>query len=182
MIRLPLCLLAPLILLATIAVGVGLALLPQVGVLPAALLIAALLAWARPRCFCSPLSIVTACAFVLAAGPAMAATGTDILDSLRPLLVDIATIVIAAAVAFAAQRFQSWTGIQVEARHREALQSALANGARVAIEGGSVADITRAVAYVQKSVPDALAHFQVKDADRIAELLKPHLLTARTPA
>lgn len=121
-------------------------------------------------------------AFVVAAGPAMASTGTDILDGFRPLLVDIATVVIAAAIAFAAQRFQSWTGIQVEARHREALQSALANGARVAIEGGSVADITRAVAYVQKSVPDALAHFQVRDADRIAELLKPHLVTAKAAA
>lgn len=118
--------------------------------------------------------LMFACLIAVATtAPAHADTG-GLLDAIRPALADIAVAVIAAAVAWAAQRFQAWTGIQIEARHREALQSALANGARTMIENGSEADFLRAIDYVERSVPDALRKLKVNGRDRIRELLKPH--------
>lgn len=95
-----------------------------------------------------------------------------IFDQLRPALGDLAAFAITALVAYAVQRFKLWTGIEIEARHREALQSALANAARTIVGGGTV---KQGVEYVENSVPDALEHLGVKGADRIRDLLQPHI-------
>jgi hypothetical protein len=109
---------------------------------------------------------------------AQAVPGTGFLDSIRPALADIAATLVIAIAGLAYERFRAWTGIQIEARHREALQSALANGARSMVENGSEADIMRAVDYVERSVPDALRYLKVAGRDRIRELLKPHVAAA----
>lgn len=101
-----------------------------------------------------------------------------ILDQLRPALGDLVAIALTALVAYAVQRFQAWTGIEIEARHREALQSALANAARKIIGGSSIYE---GVEYVENSVPDALKHLGVDGADRIRDLLQPHI-SGLTPA
>ncbi|MEA3533709.1 hypothetical protein U8330_03035 [Rhizobium sp. CC-YZS058] len=70
--------------------------------------------------------------------------------------------------------FHRWTGIQIDARHRDALQSALANGAKLLLQpGGTIDD---ALNYVLQSVPDALKRFRLSD-DRVRELLEPHVLS-----
>lgn len=95
----------------------------------------------------------------------------DLFEQLRPLIVDAAIILITALATMLGARLQAWTGMQIEARHREALQSALANAAQVCVDKG----MERAIAYVSRSVPDALAHFRVDGPDRIADLILPHV-------
>src|SRR5690606_4135495 len=86
-------------------------------------------------------------------------------------------------------------GLDIEQRHRDALQSALHNAALLAIEkatGHKIADkaspkpsersdiipnVGAAIEYVEKSVPDALAKFKV-DTNKLRDLLQPHIANA----
>lgn len=95
----------------------------------------------------------------------------DIMDQLRPYITEIAVILLTAFAGWAVQRVQAWTGIQIEAADRAALQSALANAAHVVGNEGIEAGID----YVEKSVPDALRRLKVLTRERIEELLAPHL-------
>ncbi len=103
-------------------------------------------------------STISAAVLATLAVPAAASTGSDLLNALTPSLLDLAGVVLTALIGFATVRFQHWTGIQIEARHREALHSAIMTAARVAVARG----LTREVAaefvssYVRASVPDAL--------------------------
>lgn len=95
-------------------------------------------------------------------------------------------------------------GLDIEANHREALQSALTNAAQVALQralGGSTPPTIRAgdkvgqyvgpveivpnvgagIDYVLKSVPDALNAFKL-DTGRIRDLLEPHIVEAAKQA
>ena len=54
-------------------------------------------------------------------------------ESVNPLLFNLVSAAIAVGVGYAIKRFTDWTGIAIEAKHREALQSALENAARLAI-------------------------------------------------
>lgn len=111
---------------------------------------------------------------ILFARPA-AAADLGILDQVRPALGDLVALVITALVAYAVQRFKAWTGIEIEAKHRQALQSALANAARIAVASGGRVGLEKAVDYVLTSVPDALAHFDADGPGRVRELLEPHI-------
>ena len=88
-------------------------------------------------------------------------------------------------IAWAAKKFSDKTGIDIEAKHREALHSAAMTGinsalaelsappdaARVAAVQGQLLD--QAAAWVRKSVPDALTHFGLgTDPDSQAKLKK----------
>lgn len=93
-----------------------------------------------------------------------------ILQQLVPPLVDAVVPLLLLLLSGLIFRF---TGIEIEAKHRLALQSALANAAKLLlIPGNSVDD---AIDYVQTSVPDALTRFKARDRPRIAELLAPHI-------
>lgn len=98
----------------------------------------------------------------------------EILDTLvgvvRPIGIEMIGLVVAASLTWAAKRFRDWTGIEIEARHREALQSALTNAAVLAAARGS----TVAVGYVLASVPDAVRHFRL-DEGKLLDLLAPKL-------
>lgn len=84
-------------------------------------------------------------------------------------LLPILSMVITLIVGWAAYQLQRWTGISIEARHREALQSALENGALYAVNlllnKGQKVTLERAAeiaaGYVRQSVPDALQYFQI---------------------
>lgn len=95
-------------------------------------------------------------------------------------LLPLVSLAITALVGWAVARFHGLTGIQIEARHREALQSALDNGARYAINvlrsRGEPITLERAAQigaeYVRNSVPDALGYFKVGDVT-LRDLLVP---------
>ncbi|ACM03687.1 hypothetical protein D516_1690 [Rhodobacter sp. AKP1] len=85
-----------------------------------------------------------------------------------------------ALIGLATVRFQRSTGIQIEARHREALHSAIMTAARVAAALG----LTREVAtefvssYVRASVPDALKRLS-PSAETLDALVRATLLVAK---
>ena len=90
----------------------------------------------------------------------------------QPFIVELSATLIALLVAWLSGKLSKLTGIQIEAKHREALQSALANGATYGLNkvGGYLDGknidlknkaIAAAVVYVQQSVPDALKHFDL---------------------
>lgn len=101
---------------------------------------------------------------------------------LRPYAVELMGLVIAGAIAWATKKFHDLTGIEIEAKHREALQSALRNGANLAIDkipiGGSIdirsPAVAAAIRYVLESVPDAVKYFELTP-EKIADLLRPKL-------
>lgn len=101
-------------------------------------------------------------------------------DALRPYVIEIVSIIVAAAVAWASKKFHDLTGIEIEAKHREALQSALLNGANLIMakypKGGVSFDtqneqLSVAIRYVLNSVPDAVEHFKLTP-DFIGEMVK----------
>ncbi len=81
-----------------------------------------------------------------------------LLQAILPHALEIIGAVLTVLIGWAAARVQAWTGIQIEARHREALQSALLTGARMAIQRGLSGHVAAeaAVGYAQSSVPDAI--------------------------
>lgn len=100
-------------------------------------------------------------------------------DVLQPMAMTIASILIPIIVGYVADRVRLWTGIEIEARHREALQSALANAARIVVESGKIED---GIDYVAKSVPDAIKALKVNGSDQIEDLLLPHYARAKKAA
>ena len=95
-----------------------------------------------------------------------------LLEAASPILMELATLFILALVGALVELVRRYTGISIEAKHREALQSALQNGARLLLSG-----LTRehAIDYVAASVPDALKALKVNDRGRIGDLLGPHI-------
>ncbi|WP_353429011.1 hypothetical protein [Paracoccus denitrificans] len=77
-----------------------------------------------------------------------------ILPALVALFGTVATIIINRASKVAQERW----GIEIEARHREALQSALMSGIRAALSRGLSGDaaIRAAIHHAGSSVPDAI--------------------------
>lgn len=103
-----------------------------------------------------------------------------LLEAASPILMEVATLLILALVGALVELVRRYTGISIEAKHREALQSALENGARLLFVGLTRDD---AIDYVLRSVPDALKALNVNDRARLDELLGPHIapLTALHP-
>lgn len=102
------------------------------------------------------------------------------ITAMMPYLEAIALAVITAAFGWIARKVHEWTGINVEAKHREALQSALWNGARTlaAKHAPNVeldvrnATLKEGIDFVLRSVPDAVKYFKLKPED-IARHLEP---------
>lgn len=102
---------------------------------------------------------------------------------LRPYVMELLSVIIGACVVWATKKFHDLTGMNIEAKHREALQSALRNGANlvldkipdhVAIDVRSTA-VAKGIDYVLGSVPDAVKYFELSP-EKIAELLKPKIV------
>lgn len=128
------------------------------------------------------------CLFLLTPMLARASDGSalsgGLLDSIAPLFSVGIDLVITAIVTWAAVRLRAATGIEIEARHRDALQSALRTGAgrvvsRIAgsnpaalpLAGESAEAINTVIDWVERSTPDALNYFRARGA------LAPQALT-----
>ncbi len=89
------------------------------------------------------------------------------------------TLLVPLIVALIVKQFQK-LGIDIEAKNREALQSALHNAAITAVSRAGIDKngvSATAVDYVKSSVPDAIKKFGL-DRDKIKKLLEPHLAKA----
>ena len=103
-----------------------------------------------------------------------------ILEILVPVISAMVAVLIPIAIAAVMKLLKKW-GLEMEANHRDALQSALQNAARIALSratGGKIA-MSAGIDYVKSSVPDAISSFDLSD-DRIKELLEPHIVEAFT--
>ncbi|MGP3698792.1 hypothetical protein ACTVZP_16095, partial [Rhodobacter sp. NSM] len=98
---------------------------------------------------------------------------------LTPSLLDLAGVVLTALIGLVAVRFQHWTGIQIEARHREALHSAIMTAARLAVARKLAPDAATEFvsSYVRYSVPDALKQL-APPADTLDALVRSRLAQA----
>ncbi|TDK54215.1 hypothetical protein [Antarcticimicrobium luteum] len=95
-------------------------------------------------------------------------TLNDLLIQLQPALISTLSLVLSILIGIAAREAKQRFGLDIEARHREALHSALMSGARAAIEDGPGAGrdvlVERAVAHARASVPDAIVRLGASDA------------------
>ena len=120
--------------------------------------------------------LVFAFALVAMAVPAVAAEPAPLPDGIAILIQYLAGIAATAVVGWIALAMNRLFGISLEARHREALHSALATGASLALsmlaqmvaQGQKSADARAAalqagVDYVRRSVPDALKTLKPTD-------------------
>lgn len=112
----------------------------------------------------------------------------EIVQIMLPVLGLVVTIL----CTMAERRFAAWTGIQIEAKHREALQSALTNAGQLAINKFALdrpADQpitpahtpilqTIATEYVRKSVPDAINFFGLTP-EKLGEMVLTKLVLPR---
>lgn len=98
---------------------------------------------------------------VLLALPALAqeADASGFLETIMPQLLEIAATALSFVLIWAGARFTKRTGIDIQARHRDALHSALMTGARLAAarELTGKAAVGLILDYVKQSVPDALS-------------------------
>jgi len=80
-------------------------------------------------------------------------------ELLLPLILTAVAAVLTQALTAAARVARERWGIEIEARHREALHSALMSGIRAALSRGAsgTAAIYEAIDYTRNSVPDAMA-------------------------
>ncbi|EGJ20503.1 hypothetical protein RSWS8N_00455 [Cereibacter sphaeroides WS8N] len=134
------------------------------------------LAAALARGTASTISVTILATFAV---PAAASTGRDLLTALTPSLLDLVGVALTALIGFATVRIQRWTGIQIEARHREALHSAIITAARLAVARKLAPDeATEFVSsYVRNSVPDALKQL-APPADTLNALVRSRLAQA----
>ncbi|MWP39746.1 hypothetical protein GQY15_19450 [Rhodobacter sphaeroides] len=126
--------------------------------------------------------MASAAIFATLALPAAASTGSDLLTALTPSLLDLAGVVLTALIGFATVRFQRWSGIQIEALHREALHSAIMTGARLAVARKLAPDAATEFvsSYVRDAVPDALKQL-APPADTLDALVRSRLAQGDKP-
>lgn len=82
----------------------------------------------------------------------------SIIQSAMPSLMDLLGVLLAGVIAWASNTARRRWGLAIEANHREALQSAIMTGARLALAGklDAQAAIALILSHVQASVPDAV--------------------------
>lgn len=99
----------------------------------------------------------------------------DLINTLiAPYLPDLIGAAVTALIGYAVTLIKAKTGIEIEAKHREALQSALTTGALLALAklgiGADKAALAEAaVDYAKASVPDAIKGL-APSADVLADL------------
>ncbi len=111
-------------------------------------------------------------AFAAIATAQTPSTGSAVFEIVRPFVVEAVGILILAIVGWLATTVKAKLNIDIEAKHREALQAALTNAAGLVINrAGGMAGalalpsrnpmILEGVKYVIDSAPDALKHFGI---------------------
>ncbi|WP_158673477.1 hypothetical protein [Bosea sp. FBZP-16] len=107
-------------------------------------------------------------------------TGESLFGVFKPYLTELASVFVAALAAWLFKLIREKLGIDIEAKHRDALQAALTNAAGLVINrAGGLAGalalpnanplVQQGVSYVIDSAPDALRHFGItpEEARRI---------------
>lgn len=109
---------------------------------------------------------------------------SELLLALVPILGLVITTLVGIGLAFLKQK----TGIDIEAKHREALQSALMNGILFALQRAGWVQgqpterlLAAARGYVESSVPEALAKFGIDAATAEGRAQLDRLLTPKLP-
>lgn len=109
----------------------------------------------------------------------------DIINTLiAPYLPDLIWAAITALIGYAVTLIKAKTGIEIEAKHREALHSAMTTGALLALAklgiGADKAALAEsAVDYAKTSVPDAIKKLSPSD-DTLANLAVSKLQSVLT--
>ena len=123
-----------------------------------AVTIAALMWWATGS------RLLAAALIVLMIAPLPVAAGMldTILTAAVPGVLELVGVILTGIIGWAATRARAKWGIEIEARHREALQSALLNGARLAMDrqltGKAAIDLV--LTFIRSSVPDAIGNLK----------------------
>lgn len=98
----------------------------------------------------------------LTASAAHAGALGDFMTAAAPGVVELIGLALTGIIGWAAARARAKWGIEIEARHREALQSALLNGARLALDrqmtGKAAIDLV--LTFIRASVPDAIGNLK----------------------
>ena len=98
----------------------------------------------------------------LTASAAHAGALGDFMTAAAPGVVELIGLALTGIIGWAATRARAKWGIEIEARHREALQSALLNGARLAMDrqltGKAAIDLV--LTFIRASVPDAIGNLK----------------------
>lgn len=106
-------------------------------------------------------AVILAPLMILLALPAMAqdAPSLGFLEAVLPQLLEILATILSFVLIWAGARFTKRTGIEIKARDRNTLHSALMSGARLAAarELTEKAALGLIIDYVRQSVPDALS-------------------------
>lgn len=110
-----------------------------------------------------------------------------LVDEIVPYFLMVLGTIVTAALTWVAKKFNDSTGMNIEAKHREALQSALLNGARAAIDRFRPDELSvdvrnaalkEGIEFVLRSVPDAVDYFNLSPAD-IERHLQPKIAVAK---
>ncbi len=126
--------------------------------------------------------------FVVVAAPVFAqgeVAVEGIYDVVQPYLLAIVSVVATAIVGWLAELLRRKFSLEIDAAHRDALQTALTNGAGLLVGkiGHALADrkidlksvaLAEAVNYVVQAVPDAVRHFGMTP-EAIAEKIQAKL-------
>ena len=90
---------------------------------------------------------------------------TEIWEAVAPGVFEAAGTLLMLVLTWASMTLKAKWGIEIEARHREALHSAIMSGVARAMEGGLTREmaIEAAVAYARQSVPDAIRYLTAPD-------------------
>ena len=130
--------------------------------------------------------------FIMGAAHAQESVGfaAAITESIRTWIEAAVFAAITAFLAWATTWLREKWGLEVEEKHRQALQSALENAAKLVLDSAmgkiegkkkveeitvDANDMSKGIDYVKKSVSDAIEQFGLDDL-RIKELLKPKVL------
>lgn len=143
----------------------------------------------KQAAICAALFLVAMPSMALAQDTVIVTAEPSIVQQLVGMTLPALGLVITALLTWAANELHKRTGIDIEARHREALQSALLNGVRFALQkAGWLPDtplpadlLAKASSYVGSSVPDALQHFSIDPATKAGQAMLERLLTPHLP-
>jgi hypothetical protein len=82
------------------------------------------------------------------------------LEMFQPQIMEIVGVLFSMVLLFLSNLARVWLGVQIEARHREALHSALLTGVQAALDQGPSAGrdviVRQAIDYARTSVPQAI--------------------------
>ena len=94
--------------------------------------------------------------------PAAAGAIDAFMTAAAPGVIELIGLALTGIIGWAAAKARAKWGVDIEARHREALQSALLNGARLALDrqltGKAAIDLV--LTFIRASVPDAIGNLK----------------------